>query len=82
MTFLLTNAIHANLYQQYNRHVAYNISRHEISVDTSKINRNSLVNCAKCKKDKTVQFIADSGAKLIQVVMKERVERHVRYFID
>ena len=28
----------------------------------SKIHRNSLVNCVKCQKDKTVQFIADTGA--------------------
>ena len=28
----------------------------------SKINRNSLVNCVKCQKDKTAQFIADTGA--------------------
>ena len=57
----LTNAIHANLYQQYNSHVAYN-AKHVISVDTSKIDRNSLANCVKCKKDKTAQFIADTGA--------------------
>ena len=35
VTFSLTNAIHANLYQQYNSHVAYN-AKHVISVDTSK----------------------------------------------
>ena len=61
MTFLSTRTIHADLYQQYNSHVAYN-AKHVISVDTSKINRNSLVNCAKCQKDKTAQFIADTGA--------------------
>ena len=61
VTFLSTKAIHANLYQQYNSHVAYN-AKHVISVDMSKINRNSLVNCAKCQKDKTAQFIADTGA--------------------
>ena len=60
MTFLTTKNIHANLYQQYNSHVAYN-AKHVISVDTSKINRNSLVNCAKCQKDKMAQFIADTG---------------------
>ena len=60
VTFSLTNAIHANLYQQYNSHVAYN-AEHVISVDTSKIHRSSLVNCVKCQKDKTAQFIADTG---------------------
>ena len=38
VTLSPTNAIHANLYQQYNSHVAYN-AKHVISVDTSKINR-------------------------------------------
>ena len=61
VTFSLTNAIHANLYQQYNSHVAYN-AKHVISVDMSKIHRTSLVNCVKCQKDKTAQFIADTGA--------------------
>ena len=61
VTFLLTNAIHANLYQQYDSHVAYN-AKHVISVDMSKINRNSLAHCAKCQKDKMAQFIADTGA--------------------
>ena len=61
VTFLSTNTMHAKLYQQYNSHVAYN-AKHVISVDTSKINRNSLVNCAKCQKDETAQFIADTGA--------------------
>ena len=61
VTPLLTNAIHANLYQQYNSHVAYN-AKHVISVDTSKIDRNSLAYCVKCKKDKMAQFIADTGA--------------------
>ena len=61
VTFSPTNTIHANLYQQYNSHVAYN-AKHVISVDTSKIHRNSLVNCIKCQKDKTAQFIADTGA--------------------
>ena len=56
-----TSAIHANLYQQYNSHVAYN-AKHVISVDTSKINRNSLAHCVKCQKDKTAQFIVDTGA--------------------
>ena len=61
VTLSPTNAIHANLYQQYNSHVACN-AKHVISVDTSKINRNSLVNCVKCQKDKMAQFIADTGA--------------------
>ena len=61
VTFSLANAIHANLYQQYNSHVAYN-AKHVISLDMSKIHRNSLVNCVKCQKDKTAQFIADTGA--------------------
>ena len=61
VTFSSTNTIHANLYQQYNNHVAYN-AKHVISVNTSKIHRNSLVNCVKCQKDKTAQFIADTGA--------------------
>ena len=61
VTFSPTNAIHANLYQQYNSHVAYN-AKHVISVDTGQIHRNSLVNCVKCQKDKTAQFIADTGA--------------------
>ena len=61
MTFSSTKTIHANLYQQYDSHVAYN-AKHVISVDMSKINRNSLVDCVKCQKDKTAQFIADTGA--------------------
>ena len=59
--FSPTNAIHANLYQQYDSQVAYN-AKHVISVDTSKIHRNSLVNCVKCQNDKMAQFIADTGA--------------------
>ena len=38
VTFSSTKTIHANLYQQYDSHVAYN-AKHVISVDTSKINR-------------------------------------------
>ena len=52
VTLLSTNTIHAKLYQQYNDHVAYN-AKHVISVDTSEINRNSVVNCVKCQEDKT-----------------------------
>ena len=44
--------------------MAYNV-KHVISVDISKINRNSLVNCVKCQKDETAQFIADTGASNI-----------------
>ena len=61
VTFSPTKTIHANLYQQYKSHVAYN-AKHVISVDMSKIHRNSLVNCVKCQKDKMAQFIADTGA--------------------
>ena len=61
VTLSPTNTIHANLYQQYNSYVAYN-AKHVIFVDMSKINRNSLVDCVKCQKDKTAQFIADTGA--------------------
>ena len=61
VTLSPTNAIHANLYQQYNSHVAYKV-KHVISVDTSRINRNSLANCVKCQKNKMAQFIADTGA--------------------
>ena len=60
--FSQSDAIHANQYPQYDSHVAYNVCKHVISVDTSKINRNSLANCVKCKEDKLVQFIADTGA--------------------
>ena len=62
VTFSQSNAIHANQYPQYDSHVAYNVCKHVISVDTSKINRNSLANCVKCKESKLVQFIADTGA--------------------
>ena len=62
VTFSQSDAIHANQYPQYNSHVAYNFSKHIISVDTSKINRNSLANCVKCKENKSVQFIADTNA--------------------
>ena len=51
VTLLLTNSIHANLYQQYNSHVAYN-AKHVISVDTSKINRNSLAHLQNVRKIK------------------------------
>ena len=61
VTLLSANTIHANLCQQYNSHVAYNV-KHVISVDMSKINRNSLATCAKCQKNKTAQFITDTGA--------------------
>ena len=60
--FSHSDAIHANQYPQYDSHVAYNTCKHVISVDTSKINRNSLANCVKCKENKSVQFIADTGA--------------------
>ena len=46
VTISSQTAIHANLYQQYNSHVAYN-AKHVISVDMSKINRNSLAHCCK-----------------------------------
>ena len=62
VTFSQSNTIHANQYPQYNSHVAYNVCKHVISVDTSQINRNSLANCVKCKENKSVQFIADTGA--------------------
>ena len=75
VTISSQKTIHANLYQQYNSHVAYS-SRHEISVDTSKINRNSLVNCVKCKKDKTVQFIADSGV-LTPLLLIKMISSHL-----
>ena len=48
---------------QFHRHVVYS-NVHKVSVDF----RNKdcigthMVNCVKCKKEKTVQFIADSGA--------------------
>ena len=45
----------------FDDHVAYS-AKHVISVDMSKIHRNSLVNCVKCQKDKMAQFIADTGA--------------------
>ena len=62
VTFSQSDAIHANQYQQYDSYVAYNVCKHVISVNTSKINRNSLANCVKCKENKLVQFIADTGA--------------------
>ena len=62
VTFSQSDAIHANQYPQYNSHVVYNACKHVISVDNSKINRNSLANCVKCKENKSVQFIADTGA--------------------
>ena len=40
VTFSQSDAIHANQYPQYDSHVAYNVCKHVISVDTSKINRN------------------------------------------
>ena len=55
VTLLSTNTIHANLYQQYNSHVAYNV-KHVISVDMSKINRNSLANCANVRKIKQLNL--------------------------
>ena len=60
--FSQSDVIHANQYPQYDSHVAYNVCKHVISVDTSKINRNLLANCVKCKENKLVQFIADTGA--------------------
>ena len=48
---------------QHNMYVALN-SRHVLSVDSLNIKdyKTESVHCVKCKKEKTVQFIADSGA--------------------
>src|SRR5271156_1787723 len=55
----------ANDYSQSHQYVAYSshITSCKVpSLDCKNISKDLFANCVKCKKEKTVQFIADSGA--------------------